>query len=193
MEERADDPRSQRPQGLAAPGHSDDPLGDAPFPWLPRTLADFVCQIVPREVPQPRETPRASPAPDRQQPFDINEFLNRCMGNRKLARDLLRMFVERAGGDIQRLSGSIAARDSESTAQFAHTFRGVAGNLSAASAEEAAGEIERLAITGDFEAIAAPLARLRHEVERCIAAIADGPEGALKAEQGGDAHARTDR
>ena len=60
--------------------------------------------------------------------INVNEALERMMGNEKLLSRLLGKFLEDAS--CERLAQAIAVQDAQAAAEAAHTLKGVSGNLS---------------------------------------------------------------
>lgn len=60
--------------------------------------------------------------------INVNEALERMIGNEKLLSRLLGKFLEDAS--CERLAQAIAVQDAQAAAEAAHTLKGVSGNLS---------------------------------------------------------------
>jgi HPt (histidine-containing phosphotransfer) domain-containing protein len=64
---------------------------------------------------------------------------------------LLRMFLERAGRDIENLRAAIAAGDTEKVNHAAHTLKGSCANLAAEALRAPAERLEKLAAGGTLK------------------------------------------
>lgn len=90
-----------------------------------------------------RELPESLPG------IDVRGALKRLMGNRKLFVTLLSDFAGMYSGVSQEIGQAMVRQDMEFAARRAHTLKGVAGNLSAAEAFAAAGDLEADILQGD--------------------------------------------
>ncbi|MAE63924.1 MAG: hypothetical protein CMJ18_06590 [Phycisphaeraceae bacterium] len=114
---------------------------------------------------------RASDAPRTGAPIDIEDVLKRCVGNVDLLRLILGRFEARTGEEIEELAKAIRLRHAEAALHVAHRFCGLAGNVSAEALAALASQLEDLASESAFDEMAGCLARLREEVDRCVAYV----------------------
>ncbi len=126
-------------------------------PIDPRVLFDTVARHC---GPREGSSPAASPGTAREasvvdlgrvesvEGLDVGDGLGRVAGNRKLYLKLLRMFVEEQGPAATRIADAVARNDAATAERLAHTVKGVAGNLGAASLQAAAGALESALASG---------------------------------------------
>jgi two-component system, sensor histidine kinase and response regulator len=109
---------------------------------------------VPPEPAAPAAPPESSgnaTATGTDQVVNEDELLNRCAGSVNLMCQLLRMFLERAGRDIENLRAAIAAGDTEKVNHAAHTLKGSCANLAAEALRAPAERLEKLAAGGTLK------------------------------------------
>ncbi len=82
--------------------------------------------------------------PDSLPGIDMTTGLKRLMGNRKLFDKLLYDFVQNYAGIAGRIREAISREDLESAQRLVHTFKGVAGNLSATNVFNTAQNLESI-------------------------------------------------
>jgi HPt (histidine-containing phosphotransfer) domain-containing protein len=68
--------------------------------------------------------------------------IRRVAGNRKLYLDLLRRYVEGQQDSAERIRTALKNGDKDLAERIAHTVKGVSGNIGAADAQTAAGDLE---------------------------------------------------
>lgn len=100
-------------------------------------------------------------------PIDVNELLNRCMGDAPFTARTLEKFVDRATRDVEAIRTMVAVRNVAETARLAHNLTTVAAHVGAATLRKAAFEIEQAALHGDA-AFDAQLSILEREARRCV-------------------------
>jgi two-component system sensor histidine kinase/response regulator len=76
--------------------------------------------------------------------LDTKDGLSRVAGNRKLYSKLLRQFAEQQGPSVKQITAALAKGDTELAERFAHTLKGVAGNIGAKQVQTTAGVVEKL-------------------------------------------------
>jgi two-component system sensor histidine kinase/response regulator len=76
--------------------------------------------------------------------LDTADGIRRVGGNRALYLKLLRQFAESQGSAVHRMLEALASGDREGLERVAHTVKGVAGNIGAASVQMAAAAVESL-------------------------------------------------
>jgi HPt (histidine-containing phosphotransfer) domain-containing protein len=90
----------------------------------------------------------------RRLPLDLNHLYNQTLGDRNLQREVLKLFLERAADQIERLK---AADDLDERRQLAHGLVGSARGIGAFSVAYVASEIElaKGPVTGRMRALEA--------------------------------------
>jgi len=94
-------------------------------------------------------------------------------GDRRLLRDLVGVFVEEAPGRLAELRRGAAARDAATVERVAHSLKGSAGLLGAASLQAASAELEERAVAKRVDGVADLVARVEGELERVLAFFRD--------------------
>jgi two-component system sensor histidine kinase/response regulator len=107
--------------------------------------------------------------------LDTQAALQRVAGNAKLYRSLLGQFVKQQADAARRIREAMATGDDEGPERFAHSLKGVAGNLGAGVLNTLAGDLERALRGHDLAAADRALDALQPELARVVAAI----DGAL--------------
>ena len=110
--------------------------------------------------------PFASPA-DGPPPFDLDELLQRCMGNRDFMAKMLDKFAPAVGDGLERAEESVSQGDLDTAAKVAHMLKGMGANLSAQGVRQAAVELEHACRAGCRDGATKALSQLRAEVCRC--------------------------
>lgn len=98
----------------------------------------------------------------------VEELRERCMGNSSVALLLLEKFESQLRRDSEVIATCLSANDGPELARVAHSIAGAAGTMAAGALYHRAAEVDRLARDASLDAIAADVAALRAEVERCI-------------------------
>jgi two-component system, sensor histidine kinase and response regulator len=76
--------------------------------------------------------------------LDIQNGLSRVGGNVGLYLKLLRQFVEQHAQSVEQIGNATAGGDAALAERLAHTLKGVAGNIGAASVQSVSGVLEKL-------------------------------------------------
>jgi CheY-like chemotaxis protein/HPt (histidine-containing phosphotransfer) domain-containing protein len=92
---------------------------------------------------------------------DFADLLDRCMGNRELARRLVQKFLDQGAADIEELDAAISAGDAAKVKLAAHRIKGAAANISAEPVRRWAGELEELGRGGNLATAPQLLKELR--------------------------------
>jgi two-component system sensor histidine kinase/response regulator len=123
--------------------------------------------------------------------LDAADGLARVAGNAKLYRKLLHQFADQQSIAVAQISGALAASDHATAERLAHTLRGVAGNLGAATIQAAAAALEKViraqAPAAEIEAklayVASVLEPLLGQLRTSLASpVAPGPVSAPPAD-----------
>ncbi len=83
--------------------------------------------------------------------FDLDEFVDRSLGDMDVSRDVAAVFIESATKCIESIHTAQAASDANALRRSAHKLKGSAANLSLPLLSEIAGMIEADAETGAFD------------------------------------------
>jgi len=106
-------------------------------------------------------------------PVDLARALHWVGGDRRLLRELVGVFVEEAPGRLAELRRGAAARDAATVERVAHSLKGSAGLLGAASLQAASAELEERAVAKRVDGVADLVARVEGELERVLAFFRD--------------------
>jgi len=104
---------------------------------------------------------------------DLARALHWVGGDRRLLRELVGVFVEEAPGRLAELRRGAAARDAATVERVAHSLKGSAGLLGAASLGAASAELEERALAKRVDGVADLVARVEGELERVLAFFRD--------------------
>ena len=126
--------------------------------------------MAPRGTVQPVDI--ADEMPDSLPGIDVRGALVRTMGNRTLFRTLLSDFREHHAGVVGDMREALARDDVTLARRLAHTFQGVAGNLSMTDVFACARNAEALIQHGDRARIAAALKKLDRAVLVVMTSVA---------------------
>lgn len=96
--------------------------------------------------------------------------LQRVVGNARLLRELLLRFAPKATSSLDAIESNLTAGSYEEAAQRVHALKGLAGNLAAGGAHDAASALERALREG--RAWGAQLSALRAELEVVLGGLA---------------------
>jgi two-component system sensor histidine kinase/response regulator len=103
--------------------------------------------------------------------FDLKTAIMRLMGNRKLFDKLLRDFVQNYANISSKIREAIDSNDTAMAQRLAHTFKGVAGNLSATTLYNISQEIEAAIRQGDRALINAGLDNLEEGMQVIVETV----------------------
>jgi HPt (histidine-containing phosphotransfer) domain-containing protein len=113
--------------------------------------------------------------------FDLQELVNRCLGNIEFAERVLAKFQARFGDDIAEIERAVMAEDADTVASVAHRLKGASATAAAKGIQNQAAEIEQLARKRNMEEIPGHLQKLRNEWSRFAesASLAGASSGAV--------------
>jgi CheY-like chemotaxis protein len=115
----------------------------------------------------------AAPAVKPPSPIDVPALLARSMNDAGFATETLVRFKAQVAKDLDLLQKSVAARAIPDAARLAHSLKGIAGHIGAASLRDTAARIESLGNAADVAQIESTLAELKTEIDRCVESIPD--------------------
>jgi CheY-like chemotaxis protein/HPt (histidine-containing phosphotransfer) domain-containing protein len=98
-------------------------------------------------------------------PFDESDLLKRLHGDKELAAEIVRLFVEECPGLLDGIRTALDRRDAAAARRAAHKLKGAAGTASATGIAEAAALMEVLAGSDDMDALEGAWLRLSYEAE----------------------------
>ncbi len=96
--------------------------------------------------------------------FDEPALLARLMGDRKLARTILKGFVDDIPGQLAALASSLSVSDAVAAEHTAHRIKGAAASVGAVALCEVAGGMEQAGKTGDLQAMTVQLPELERQL-----------------------------
>ncbi|WP_051434511.1 ATP-binding protein [Desulfonatronum lacustre] len=103
--------------------------------------------------------------------FDRGAFLDRCMGDEDLVRDVLKLFLDNMPQRIQELQAALDAGDAPAVRMAAHTIKGMAANTGAEALGNLAEAMELAAMAEDLKAVREWMDELEDRFVRVKAAI----------------------
>ncbi|MFZ4877118.1 response regulator [Janthinobacterium sp. Mn2066] len=148
------------------------------------TLARWIAPARPRDVAM------AVAAPEAAMPaivgLKLEDALRRMGGNAGLMRKLLDRFVETQFDAMQRIAAAIEHGQRETAIREAHTLKGLAGNIGAASLADSAARVEHLLSLDSHDGLPQALAACSQALDELVPRIAQATQlRATPAEQAG--------
>lgn len=106
-------------------------------------------------------------------PVDMASLLNTCMGDLEFLAEVTRDFERQARVHLQEIEQALAASSADDVRLAAHSIKGAAGYLGAASVRAVAHRLEELARGGAIAGAAQLLGELRVELDRAVGFLRD--------------------
>ncbi|WKZ56772.1 MAG: Hpt domain-containing protein [Bdellovibrionota bacterium] len=110
--------------------------------------------------------------------FDRKATLERVEGDVDLLRELVRLAINMYAEDLPKLRAGVAANDSVTVSEIAHSLKGAFGNIGAARCYALCGEIESLAraatlgdLRGRIENLDAEVLQFQSELQAVLDAV----------------------
>jgi len=103
--------------------------------------------------------------------FDGDDFVERLMGDQKLAKRIVRGFMDEMPRQIASLAQAVGNRDAQQVRLVAHSIKGAAANVSGMELREAAFQLEMNGAAGDLTVAAAALPKLSDSFDRLRSAL----------------------
>ena len=140
-------------------------------PLQPKELAAAIEAVLgPEKTPSARRPPESRPA---SKVVDFARLLERVGGDRKALAELVGIFRADSPKQIARVRKAVRDEDAPALRAAAHAIKGAVGNFAAQGATEAAVRLQRMGESGDLAGAGDALARLEHEIERVLKALAE--------------------
>jgi HPt (histidine-containing phosphotransfer) domain-containing protein len=98
--------------------------------------------------------------------LNLNELVDRCLGNLEFVERLLEQFEKLLARDVSVITQAAGARDLDTICQISHRIKGASANVSAPALVKVASEIEAAAKDADFDTIWSRLPVLSAERDR---------------------------
>jgi HPt (histidine-containing phosphotransfer) domain-containing protein len=114
------------------------------------------------------EEPHAGPS----EVFDYEEAVARVSGHNDLFQEMVAYFLRDWPGLVEQIRIALERSDATTVARVAHRLKGTVVYLGARLALQAAGRVERLAVSGDLAGVAASMQDLEREMARLEEALA---------------------
>jgi len=103
--------------------------------------------------------------------IDLEATLERLDGDRSLFQELAQVFKKDCPRIVEGMRRAIVVNDAKSLEGCAHTLKGSSASVGALAVSHAAGEIERLAHTGNVESTSVEFKILQEELERVFSEL----------------------
>ncbi len=101
----------------------------------------------------------------------FDELVNRVMGDKEIAMELLTQAIERLPADVREIDKAIQAHDARQVAMTAHKLNGGAGNLAAEVLRDVCAQLENMAEEQQWEKINKLFAKVQKATQAfCVAA-----------------------
>lgn len=141
-------------------------------PFSPKQLINMVQHWLPAGTPcDPIEAEAIGAVSEPLDPFDQQEFVERCMGDLAFAESLLESFASDSCARLQEIQVAASECNAAGVGDAAHTLKGMAGILAAHPLQSIAGEIEQAGRADNLNGVVELIDELRAEVDRCLAYI----------------------
>jgi HPt (histidine-containing phosphotransfer) domain-containing protein len=114
----------------------------------------------PAKAPDAAETPANDPA------FDERAALAYCGGDRRLLKDVVRLFRADYPSSLRHIDRALQGRDSEALRLGAHRLKGAIATVGGSAGRRAAAEVEQAAHSQRFDEAGRAYAKLRREIEQ---------------------------
>ncbi|MGP1677350.1 MAG: response regulator, partial [Burkholderiales bacterium] len=111
--------------------------------WLAATTGPVAEEKACADRGVPVETPPET--------FKYDAFLDLMGGDASLAETILRLFLDNAPGDMQKLRDAVASGDCAQLSKAAHYVKGAAANVYAGTIQAVASDIEQAGRSGDLD------------------------------------------
>lgn len=141
-------------------------------PIHPRDLLEMVDRVLSQPAHGPAEPPAADPPEP--PPIDIDEALERALGDQEFLRELIDVFIQSLGDQLRALQEARTVGRTDLIEETAHKLKGSAGNLCAGAVKEIARQLERAAQAENDAEVHRLLAALFREAERLKAFVSRG-------------------
>lgn len=120
-------------------------------------------------------TANQGPAPSEKRSPTSQDFLAgaraRLAGDEELLLELIRLFRKDACSLLEKVAAGLQTKDAELASRAAHNLRGLAASFDDARTISAAGSVEKLALSGEFDRACEQLEILRVDCNRLIEAL----------------------
>ncbi len=156
-------------------------------------LAKFPATRAPVAEPHPIAAihePAPAVAPDSfvpsgsQPPLDFAPLLHRCGGRHDFVEKVLTKFRAQSVETLELIVRGVKEKNGDLATRSAHTLKGMAATVSAEALRQAAADAESKSHCGDWDAVEQQLAKLRTEVDSCVAFIPELLKKELKQRAG---------
>jgi ligand-binding sensor domain-containing protein/signal transduction histidine kinase/CheY-like chemotaxis protein/HPt (histidine-containing phosphotransfer) domain-containing protein len=120
--------------------------------------------------PKIAESIRRSPEKpvDSDAPVDWDQFMTTMDGDREIAQELVRLFIDSGDAALRDISAALGRGDLAAVGSAAHSFKGSSASIRAQSASAAAAALEQAARAGATDRISQLEERLRREAGRAM-------------------------
>jgi PAS domain S-box-containing protein len=145
-------------------------------PVSPRALADVLSRWLPQVEPGPLAEEPSKAGTGAQQVWDEPALLERLMGDRAVAKVVLRGFLDDIPRQIANMRTHLDTGAAPDVQRQAHSIKGAAASVGGNSLCALAFEIEQAGKAGDLSAAAARMNDLESEFDRLREAITAGSE-----------------
>ena len=98
--------------------------------------------------------------------FDERAALAYCGGERRLLKDVIKLFRADYPASLRRIDLALQKRDSDALRLAAHRLKGAIATVGGSAGRQAAAELEQAALSRRFDEAGRAFARLRQEIER---------------------------
>jgi HPt (histidine-containing phosphotransfer) domain-containing protein len=105
---------------------------------------------------------------DSDAPVDWDQFMTTMDGDREIAQELVRLFIDSGDAALRDISAALGRGDLAAVGSAAHSFKGSSASIRAQSASAAAAALEQAARAGATDRMSQLEERLRREAGRAM-------------------------
>jgi HPt (histidine-containing phosphotransfer) domain-containing protein len=109
--------------------------------------------------------------------FNLEDLLNRTDGDKKLACELMQMYLEQAAQNMTDIEDAIAKKDAKRLQFVAHSLKGSSADLSAESVRSIAYQMERCGASGELSQASTILGQLKESLNNTTCLISKHLKG----------------
>jgi len=141
-------------------------------PVDPKALADVLDKWLGEPGAVRRQAPTGQQPASSHVVFDKAGLLRRVMGDEKLAKEIIGVFLEDIPNHIAALKEAVANADAPVVQRVAHTIKGAAANVGALALQELASLVEKAGKDADLDETAALVTKMDEQLDALKTALA---------------------
>jgi two-component system sensor histidine kinase/response regulator len=144
-------------------------------PVEPDELAQVIDRWLPAEPAVPKKVPPVPPPAN--EVFDRDDLVRRLGGDKQMASQILKTFMQDAPNQLTTLREDLEAKDHAQAERHAHTLKGAAGNVGARALKDAAGRAQEAARAEDIDELSRTVEAIELELGNLQSLLSKTPGG----------------